>query len=121
MDLILFSNELLGDDLAEVLGRLHFHSKDKKHAYLSEFLQHATIAFRDEVGKLSDVNKSQVPYLESIHELCNHDDLRTGNISGAIEGVILVVLQIGLLIGSVVMIPQMSENCTDLYVKALRM
>jgi len=104
MDLILFSNELLGDDLADVLRRLHRHSKDNDYKYLSEFLQQATLAFRDEVGQLSQINKSQIPYLESILELCNHEHLRSGNLSGAIEGVILTVLQIGLLIGSVVAI-----------------
>lgn len=102
MDLFLFSNELPGEDLNSVLRRLHFLSKQKRHAYLAEFLQLATAVFRAEIRRLPQADRAQCPYIESILELCNHGQLRKGRLAGAVDGVILIVLELASFIGCVV-------------------
>ena len=104
MDLTLFSNELPGDDINALFRRLHFRSKERRHTCLAQFLRLATFAFRDEVKKLSHVDKTQIPHIESIVELRNHAHLRKGKFAGAIEGVMLVILELGCFIGCVVLI-----------------
>ena len=53
-------------------------------------------AIQDEVSKLP---RTEFPHLESVVDLWNYPDLRHGPFGGAVEGVMLLVLELGALIG----------------------
>ena len=95
MELLLFSNELPDDDLGPALRRLHYYAKDKRHKYLADFLHQSTIAFRDEIQQLPHVDRAHIPHVENIVELHSIPHLRKGRLAGAIDGVLLVVLELG--------------------------
>jgi hypothetical protein len=99
MHLILFSNEFPDGDVGHNLRRLHVHAKDNRHALLADFLRLTTVAIREEIRQLSHVDRALVPHLESIVDLGNHAHLRKGRLAGAIDGVLLAVLELGCLIG----------------------
>jgi hypothetical protein len=94
-----FSNEFPGDDLRDLFRHLHVHSKDKRHPILNNFIYEATEALREELRLLPNALRNLVPHFDTIFGLADHDDLRTGPLGGAIDGMLLCVLQLATLVG----------------------
>lgn len=99
MKFIHFSNELPHDDLRELFRRLHVHSKNRKHPYLAALIEEATLAVRDEVRQLPRTLKTLFPPISSVLNLADHVDLRKGPLGGAVEGVLLCIVELASLIG----------------------
>lgn len=100
--LVYFSNEFPNDDLHILTRRLHNHSKDKRRHVLARFLDDATSAVRDEIRQLPAELREQLPPFQSVLNLVDHPELRSGPLSGSIDGVLLVVIELALFIGYVV-------------------
>jgi hypothetical protein len=94
-----FSNEFPGDDLRDLFRHLHVHSRNKRHPILARFIHEATEALREEVRLLPNALRMLVPPFNTIFGLADHDGLRTGPLGGAIDGVLLCVLQLATLVG----------------------
>lgn len=99
--LVHFSNEFPHDDLRDLLRRLHNHSKDRGHALLASFIVDATLAVREEVRQLPAQLKALVPTFTSILDFADHPDLRKGPLAGAVEGILLCVVELATFIGCV--------------------
>lgn len=97
-----FGKDFPSDNLTDLFRRLHRWSKDKRHAYLALFLEESVAVVRDEVEKLPKPVPEQVTNLQNIGSLVDgFEAIRTTPIGGALEGTLLVVLQIAALIGLV--------------------
>lgn len=101
MKVLYFSNELPNNDLQQLLRRLHNHAKDRKHPILARFIEEATSAVAEEVRLLSAGVRALVPPLESVLNLADLSDMHKGPLGGAIEGVLLCVVELASLIGYV--------------------
>ncbi|KAK4168184.1 hypothetical protein QBC43DRAFT_309829 [Cladorrhinum sp. PSN259] len=99
MKLVYFSNEFPHDDLTQLLRELRRHSKDRRHPVLARFFEEATLAIRQEVRNLPTVLKAQVPTFESVLDFVDFTELREGPLCGSIDGVLLILVEIGSLIG----------------------
>ncbi|KAL4756861.1 type I polyketide synthase [Aspergillus foveolatus] len=97
---VFFGNEFPSDDLKLLFRRLHRHSKDRRFRLLSAFIQEATLVLKDEISKLPQLLQDQVPHFESVLTLAEHGDFRQGGLGAAMESALLVVLQLGTLIGA---------------------
>lgn len=94
-----FSNEFPGDDLRDLLRRLLVHSKDKRHPILAKFIHEATEALKEEVRLLPNSLRALISPFETVFNLADQDELRTGPLGGAVDGMLLCVLQLATLIG----------------------
>lgn len=99
LNLVYFSNEFPSEDLSYLLGRLHIHSKHHSHPILGRFLDEASRALREEVGKLRAELSILVPEFETVTALARESELRKGPLCTSIDGVLLCVLQLGMYIG----------------------
>lgn len=96
---VFFGNEFPSDDLKLLFRHLHRHSKDRRFRLLSAFIHEATLVLKDEISKLPQLLQDQVPHFESVLTLAEHGDFRQGGLGAAMESALLVVLQLGTLIG----------------------
>ncbi|KAI1810485.1 ketoacyl-synt-domain-containing protein [Poronia punctata] len=94
-----FSNEHPHGEIQHFFRKLHTHSKDRNHPTLARFIDEATIAIRDEVRQLPAFLRDLIPHFESILNFGDWTELRNGPFSGAIDGVLLCIAEIGSLIG----------------------
>ncbi len=101
MKLVYFSNEFPHDDLQDLLRRLHNHSKDRQHSILARFIHEATLATRDEVRQLPTGLRALIPPFETVLNLADHSELRKGPLSGAVDGILLCVVELATFIGYV--------------------
>ena len=101
MDVTYFSNEFPREDLAETFRRLRKHSKDAKHTVLAHFLVESTRAVKEEVQQLRPELKQLIPLFDTILDWAEHAKLREGLLCGAVDGVLLIVVQIAAYIGYV--------------------
>ena len=99
LDLVYFSNEFPGEDLQQLFRRLHNHSKTKHHRFLAQFIGEATWAIKDEVRRLPAELKQLIPPFETVLSWAENTELREGQICGAVDGVLLVVVQLATCIG----------------------
>ena len=99
MKLTYFSNEFPHDDLQNVFRELHRHSKDRRYPVLARFLDEATLAIRDEIRQLPTALRALIPPFENILKFADFAELRTGQLCGSVEGILLCTLQLGALIG----------------------
>jgi asperthecin polyketide synthase len=97
--LVFFGNEFPHDDLKDLFRRLLQHSKDRRFRILAAFFEESTLVLKEEVAKLPQPLKEQVPHFDTILTLAEHGDFRPGNLGAAIESAVLSVLELGLLIG----------------------
>lgn len=104
MKLIYFSNEFPQDDLQSLFRELHTHSKDRRHPVLARFLEEATLVIRDELKQLPTTLRNLVPPFETILTLADFADLRKGQLCGSIDGILLCTLELGTLIGYVIIL-----------------
>ncbi|KAL5045376.1 hypothetical protein BDW71DRAFT_215228 [Aspergillus fruticulosus] len=110
MKLIYFSNEFPQDDLQTTFRELRIHNKDRRHPVLARFLQESTLAVREEVRQLPTALRKMVPPFETILDIAEFSNLRHGPLSGAIEGVLLCVIELGTLIGYHEAFPQTFDH-----------
>ena len=101
MRLAYFSNEFPRDDLKDLFRHLHVHSKDTRYPTLARFINEATLAIHEEVRLLPVTLKTLVPPFETIFNLADHSALRNGPLGGAVEGMLLCVVQLAAIIGLV--------------------
>ena len=99
MELVYFSNEFPRDDLQDLFRRLHNHSKDNHHPILAQFINETTWAVKDEVRRLPTELKQLIPPFENVLSWAENTELREGLICGAVDGVLLVVVQLATYIG----------------------
>ena len=99
MELVYFSNEFPRDDLQDLFRGLHNHSKDNRHSILAQFIIETTWAIKDEVRRLPTELKQLIPPFETILNWAENTELREGLICGAVDGVLLVVIQLATYIG----------------------
>ncbi|KAJ5761815.1 Acyl transferase/acyl hydrolase/lysophospholipase [Penicillium nucicola] len=99
MRVVYFSNEFPRDDLSDVFRRLHNHSKSHGQQTLAEFLSRATWAIKDEVRQLSTELKELIPPFDNLLSWSEDTELREGLICGAVDGVLLVLVQLATYIG----------------------
>ncbi|ETI19899.1 hypothetical protein G647_08914 [Cladophialophora carrionii CBS 160.54] len=101
MKLLYFSNEFPKEDLQHLFRCLHNHSKDRRHTILAQFIHEATLAIKDEIRHLSTELKQLIPPFDSILTWAENTELREGLICGAVDGVLLTVVQLAIYIGYV--------------------
>lgn len=99
MKLVYFSNEFPKEDLQDVFRRLHNHSKDKHHPILAQFIYEVTWVVKEEIRQLPTELKQLIPPFESVFSWAEDTKLREGLICGAIDGVLLIVVQLATYIG----------------------
>jgi monodictyphenone polyketide synthase len=97
-----FSNEFPHDNLHHLLRRLWNHSKDRSHPLLATFIAEATLAVREEIRRLPTELKSLLPAFQTIFEFADYPELRRGQLSGSIDGVLLSAVELATFIGYVV-------------------
>lgn len=98
MELVYFSNEFPRHDLQTLFRRVHHHSKNKELSTLAHFIDEATWAVKDEVRRLPTELKQLVGRFETLLSWAENIELREGLISGAVDGVLLIVAQIAIYI-----------------------
>ncbi|KID65403.1 Non-reducing polyketide synthase [Metarhizium brunneum] len=113
MNFIYFSNEFPKGDLQDLLRLLHSHSKDKHHPVLAQFIDEATRAVKDEVRALPSELKDLIPSFTTILSWAEDGGLREGLICGAVDGVLLVVVQLAAYIGYTESHPEESVDVSN--------
>ncbi|KAJ5655746.1 type I iterative polyketide synthase [Penicillium longicatenatum] len=99
LKLVYFSNEFSKDDLQGVFRRLHNHSKESCYPILADFISKATWAIKDEVRQLPTELKDLISPFETIFSWVENTELREGLICGAVDGVLLIAVQLATYIG----------------------
>nr|POE78421.1 atrochrysone carboxylic acid synthase [Quercus suber] len=94
MDLVYCSNEFPREDLTLVFRRLRKLTKDSTHVFLAQFLKEATHAIKQEIRQLPGELRSLFGPIDSILDWAELNDLREGPLCGAVDGVLLVVVQV---------------------------
>ncbi|KAI1734862.1 putative polyketide synthase [Xylaria scruposa] len=99
MRVLYFSNEIPRNDIQNLFRKIQNHSKDRQHSTLARFIEQATLAIRNEVRHLPALQRDLVPYFDSILNISDWADLRTGPLAGSIDGILLCIAELGALIG----------------------
>jgi monodictyphenone polyketide synthase len=99
MELVYFSNEYPKEDLQDLFRRMHNHSKDKHHPVLAQFINEATWAVKDEIRRLPTEQRQIIPPFETVLSWAENSELQKGLICGAVDGVLLIVVQLATYIG----------------------
>lgn len=99
MDLVYFSNDFPKDDLQTLFRHLRNQSKTRQHTILAHFLSTATSAVKHEIQALSAELKQSFRPFESLLDWVDDAELRKSSLCGAVDGVLLVILQLGAYIG----------------------
>ena len=119
MELVYFSNEYPKEDLQDLFRRLHNHSRDKHHPLLAQFLNEATSAVKDEIRRLPTELKQLIPPFETLLSWAENTELRQGLICGAVDGVLLIVVQLATYIGYAESHPEAPRDLSDTYLAGL--
>lgn len=99
MAFVYFSNEFPREDLQTLFRHLHNHSKNETHVALGRFLHEATAVVKDEIRDLPAGLQHLIPTFDTVLSWADDPTLREGRLCGAIDGVLLTVLQLALYIG----------------------
>ncbi|KAG6001227.1 Type I Iterative PKS [Claviceps maximensis] len=92
---VLFGNEFPSDDLQGHFRRLYNLSKDRNHPLLARFFNEATYFVKQEISTLTTDLRRLIPSFQTVLQWAEDIKLREGSLTGAIEAVLLVVLQLG--------------------------
>jgi len=98
MNIVYFSNEFPKENLQDVFRQLHKESKSSNHYLLARFISEATRAVKKEIEQLPSSLKHIIPPFESLSAWSEQKELREGELCGAIDGVLLILLQISVYI-----------------------
>lgn len=104
MDLVYFSNDFPKDDLQNLFRHLRNQAKTRQHTILAHFLTTATASVKHEIQALSVELKQYFRPFESLLDWADDTELRKSSLCGAVDGVLLVILQLAAYIGSVLKI-----------------
>lgn len=96
---VFFSNDYPSDNLEELTRRLHRHSKDRRFSLLALFFDECTAVLKDEVSRLPQSLKDRFPHFDTVLTLAEDGELRKGPLCAAMGGVLMCVVQLGLMIG----------------------
>ncbi|KAH8701023.1 putative polyketide synthase [Talaromyces proteolyticus] len=113
MELIYFSNEFPRDDLQDLFRRIHNQSKDKSHSILAQFIKEATLAIKDEIRHLPTELKQIIPPFDTLLSWAEDNELREGSMCGAVDGVLLIVVQLAAYIGHIESFPEEFGDTTN--------
>jgi hypothetical protein len=91
------------EDLSEVFRILHNQSKDRSHGLLDQFICEATKAVKTEISQLQSNLKQLIPPFETLFAWAENEGLRDGLLCGAVDGVLLTIVQISIYIRSVLL------------------
>ena len=84
-----------GDQRA-LFRKLKLLSKERDHAILASLLECVTLGLKDEIRRLSRPQRDLIPSFESVLDLTDHVvKLRKTPLGGAIERVLVLVVQLG--------------------------
>lgn len=97
--LFYFSNEFPKGDLQDLFRQAHNRSKLEQHKSLAQFIQDATQIVKEEIQELSMELQHLFKPFESVLTWAEDHELREGALSGAVDGVLLIVAQISTFIG----------------------
>lgn len=100
MDIIYFSNEFLATNIQDLLRRVHNHSKSQEHHLLAAFLRESSALIKAEVQHLPADLRHIIPPFTDVLSWAENTELRQGALCGAVDGVLLVIVQIAAYIGS---------------------
>ncbi len=98
MEVLYFSNEFPKEDLQDVFRLLHNHSKDRRHPLLAQLVSNTTQAIKHEIKQLPSKLVDLIPPFGTLFEWVENAELREGLLCGAVEGVLLILLQLSLYI-----------------------
>ena len=94
-----FTNEFPHDNLQHLVRLLWTQSKDRNHPLLANFIDEATLVIRDEIKNLPITLRSLIPPFQTILNFADYPDLRKGQLSGSIDGVLLSAVELAAFIG----------------------
>ncbi|PHH90411.1 hypothetical protein CDD83_3785 [Cordyceps sp. RAO-2017] len=97
--IVFFGNEFPHDDLNDLFRRLHRHSKDRRFRLLAAFLDEATLVVKREIARLPQTLKDLLPHFDSVLTLVEAADLRIPPLGAAVQSALLIMLELGALIG----------------------
>ncbi|PKX88913.1 non-reducing polyketide synthase encA [Aspergillus novofumigatus IBT 16806] len=93
-----FANGFPPEDIQDLFRRLRSQSKTESGWTLRAFVVQATNALREEIRELPDHLRNPLTPLDSALDLAALPDWRRGPLAGALEGVLLCLIEIGSLI-----------------------
>lgn len=96
--LFYFANGLPPDDIQDLFQRLRSQSKTESGWTLRAFVVQATNALREEIRQLPHHLRNPLTPLDNTLDLAVVPDWRRGPLAGALEGVLLCLIEIGSLI-----------------------
>lgn len=97
--LLFFGNDFPSDDTGHLYRVLHRRSAQLKCAQLAHFITLCNHVIKDEITKLPKLWQDKVPDFNNVLTLVDDAAFRKGPLGGAMEGVFLNILQIGMVIG----------------------
>ncbi|WYZ36280.1 hypothetical protein EsH8_XII_000030 [Colletotrichum jinshuiense] len=97
--LLFFGNDFPSDHAGNLFRVLSRSSAHLKCAQLAHFIKLCNYVLKDEISKLPKRWQDDVPCFDNVLDLIDDDKFRKGPLGGAVEGVFLIIFQIGMLIG----------------------
>ncbi|KAI4727455.1 polyketide synthase [Aureobasidium sp. EXF-10728] len=97
--LVFFGNDFPNDDTGHLYRVLHQRSAHMKCHELAHFITLCNQVIREEIARLPKSWQDQVPDFDDVLTLVDDSAFRKGPLGGAMEGVFLIILQLGLVIG----------------------
>ncbi|KAM5459232.1 Type I Iterative PKS [Microsporum canis] len=101
--ILFFSNDFPNDDLKGLFATLQQRARDSRFRNLATFLSECTVVVKEEIAKLPDNLRNDLPPFQSIPAIAayytSYGPGHGCSLAAGLEGVLLVALQIGMLIG----------------------
>lgn len=108
--LVFCGNDFPNDDLRTLFAALQQRARDAKFRILATFLSECTNVAKEEIAKLPDDIRKDLPPVQTISDLASYyASHRVGPLAAGLEGILLVVVQVGMLIAWVATLPQYAE------------
>ncbi|KAL1801695.1 hypothetical protein ACET3X_002037 [Alternaria dauci] len=97
--LLFFNNDLPSDDINHLYRVLHRRTAQLSCPQLAHFITLCNQVITEEIAKLPKQWQENVPDFVNVLSLVNDNAFRKGPLGGAMEGVFLNILQIGMILG----------------------
>jgi hypothetical protein len=99
MKTIHFNYDFPEGQAGDIFLRFRVFAKTNQHILLRQFLREATLVIRDEVRLLAADQRKIFPPFNTVLDLASLESMRKGPLGGAVELILLVVVELGLFIG----------------------